>query len=85
VVEVEDEPSMSPGGIALLKPKEEARQSIGKVLAVGPGKFDAKGRRQAMPVKVGERVAFSRYGHSTPPGAPRLRILNWQSVHMVLE
>jgi chaperonin GroES len=85
LVEVEEPPTVSPGGIILLPPKEEARQSIGKVLAVGPGKFDAKGRRQAMPVKVGERVAFSKFGHSTPPGSPGLRILSWESVHYVCD
>lgn len=85
LVEVEESPTVSPGGILLLPPKEEARQSLGKVIAVGPGKIDAKGRRQAMPVQVGERVAFSKYGHKTPPGAPMLRFLSWESIHYVCD
>lgn len=85
LVEVEEEPTVSLGGIALLPPKEEARQSLGKILAVGPGKPDKKGRRQPIDLKVGERVAFSRYGHMTPPGSPNWRILSWQSVHYVVD
>ncbi|MFV0680963.1 co-chaperone GroES [Ottowia sp.] len=35
----------------------------GEVLAVGPGKKNDKGELQAMNVKVGDRVLFSKYGH----------------------
>ncbi len=30
-------------------------------LAVGPGKFDEKGNRQPMEVKVGDKVLFAKY------------------------
>ena len=34
----------------------------GEVLAVGPGKRNDKGELNAMNVKVGDRVLFSKYG-----------------------
>jgi chaperonin GroES len=34
----------------------------GKVVAVGPGRFDDKGARIALDVKVGDVVIFSKYG-----------------------
>lgn len=40
--------------------KEKPEQGI--VIAVGEGRWEA-GKRVAMPVKVGDRVVFSRYGY----------------------
>ena len=34
----------------------------GEVIAVGAGRFDAKGERVPMDVKVGDKVVFSKYG-----------------------
>ncbi len=34
----------------------------GKVVAVGPGKFDKDGKRIPIEVKKGNRILFSRYG-----------------------
>jgi chaperonin GroES len=34
----------------------------GKVVAVGPGKFDKEGKRIPIEVKKGNRILFSRYG-----------------------
>ena len=34
----------------------------GKVLAVGPGRFDDKGARVPVDVKVGDVVLYSKYG-----------------------
>ena len=101
LVELEQDPTeerLSYGGIILLPPKEEERQSIGRVLAVGPGKWDDNWHHPmdrkpvapshkfaAVPVKVGERVAFSKYGPKPVPGAPLQRILSWESVHYVLD
>ena len=42
----------TPGGIVLPDTAKEKPQQ-GEVLAVGPGKFDEKGTRQPMAVKVG--------------------------------
>ena len=34
----------------------------GEVIAVGEGRFDDKGQRVPMDVKVGDKVVFSKYG-----------------------
>jgi chaperonin GroES len=48
------------GGILLPDAaKEKPRQ--GKVVAVGPGKVDEKGRKVPVDIKVGEQVLFSSY------------------------
>lgn len=86
VVEVEEEPTVSPGGIALLPPVEEPRQSLGTVIAVGPGRRHKKtGKLIPTTIRVGERVAFSRYGHHPAPGDPKVRVFHEESVHYVLD
>lgn len=55
------EAKTSKGGILLPESaKEKPKQ--GKVLAVGPGKTDEKGRHHPVDVKVGDQVLFSSYG-----------------------
>ena len=34
----------------------------GEVLAVGPGRFDDRGNRVPMDIKVGDKVIYSKYG-----------------------
>jgi chaperonin GroES len=86
VVEVEEPPSVSPGGILLLPPKEEARQSYGTVLAVGPGAKNKRGKREPVGVAVGERIAFSRYIiGSDVPGQPGVKVFRAPSVHYVID
>ena len=38
------------------------KPQTGTVLAVGPGKLDKEGKNLPMPVKVGDRVVYSKYG-----------------------
>ena len=88
LVELEQDPTeqtITASGLILLPPREEARQSIGRVLAVGPGTYSKKGRFEPTTVRPGDRVAFSKYGHSTPPGQPLRRLFREGSVHYVLE
>jgi len=49
---------------AILLPEtvDKEKSEMGKVIAVGPGKFDANGKRVAMEVKKGDVVLFSKYG-----------------------
>lgn len=50
----------SKGGILLPESaKEKPRQ--GKVISVGPGKVDEKGKLHALDVKVGDQILFSSY------------------------
>ncbi|MDR2538422.1 MAG: co-chaperone GroES [Bifidobacteriaceae bacterium] len=51
----------SPGGIIIPDSAAEKPQE-GEVLAVGPGKFNDKGERTPLDVKVGDTVLYSRYG-----------------------
>ncbi len=41
---------------------EKEKPQTGTVLAVGPGKVDKEGNKMEMPVKVGDRVVYSKYG-----------------------
>ncbi|MBD3203312.1 co-chaperone GroES [Candidatus Woesearchaeota archaeon] len=65
------------GNKVLVKPKEaetkteagiyipdsaKEKTQKGEILAVGPGKIDDKGKRQEMPVKVGDKVMYESYG-----------------------
>ena len=83
LVELEEHPSVSPGGILLLPPKEDPRQLIGTVLAVGPGTRDERGRLIRTSVKVGERIAFSR--HYIGRRMENLVIFREPSVHYVCD
>jgi len=56
-IEAEEKTS---GGIVLPDTAKEKPQQ-GEILAVGPGKFDEKGNRQPMEVKVGDKVLFAKY------------------------
>jgi chaperonin GroES len=48
------------GGIVLPDTAKEKPQQ-GEVLAVGLGKYDEKGNRQPMELKVGDKVLFAKY------------------------
>lgn len=56
-LEAEDKTS---GGIVLPDTAKEKPQQ-GEVLAVGSGKYDEKGNRQPMELKVGDKVLFAKY------------------------
>jgi chaperonin GroES len=60
-VEPIEQAETTASGILLPETAKEKPQQ-GKVLAVGPGTLDDKGRRQAMDVEVGVRVLFAKYG-----------------------
>ena len=55
-----EEAKASKGGILLPETAQE-KPGQGKILAVGPGKEDEKGRISPMSVKVGDHVLFSSY------------------------
>jgi chaperonin GroES len=60
VIRVEEE-QISAGGIIIPDTAKEKAQE-GKIVAVGPGKFDDKGKRRIpMEVKEGDRILFSKY------------------------
>jgi chaperonin GroES len=48
------------GGIIIPDSAKEKPQQ-GKVIAVGAGKFDDKGKRQPLDVKDGDKILFGKY------------------------
>ena len=48
------------GGIIIPDTAKEKPQE-GKILAVGPGKLNEKGKRNPLEVKKGDRILFSKY------------------------
>jgi len=59
VLRIEEEQKTS-GGIVITDTAKEKPQE-GKVIAVGPGKFDENGKRMPMEVKENDRVLFGKY------------------------
>ena len=51
---------VSAGGIVLPGSAQEKPLS-GSIVAVGPGRFDAQGKRMPMPVTVGDEVIFGKF------------------------
>ncbi len=60
VVEALEEEEKTRGGIVLPDTAKE-RPQRGKVLAVGPGRYDDEGKRIPLEVKVGDVVIYSKY------------------------
>ena len=61
IIEQEEAESKTASGIVLPDAAQEKPQ-LGKVIAVGPGKYNDKGELNPMQVKVGDCVVFSKYG-----------------------
>ena len=59
VTRVEEE-QRTAGGIIIPDTAKEKPQE-GKIVAVGPGKLNDKGKRVEMEVKKGDRILFSKY------------------------
>jgi chaperonin GroES len=59
VLRIEEEQKTS-GGIVIPDTAKEKPQE-GKVIAVGPGKFDENGKRIPLDVKKNDRVLFGKY------------------------
>ena len=55
---VAEEAKATKSGIVLPDSSEKKKQSKGVVVAIGDGRLNEKGERQAMSVKVGDRVLF---------------------------
>jgi len=61
VVEPQEAEQVTASGLVIPDTAKEKPQE-GKVLAVGPGRFDDKGARVPVDVKVGDVVLYSKYG-----------------------
>ncbi|TSC68761.1 MAG: chaperonin GroES [Parcubacteria group bacterium Gr01-1014_66] len=49
-------------GIYLPETVDKERPEQGKIIAVGPGKYDEDGKRMPLGVKKGDIVLFTKYG-----------------------
>ena len=61
VLEPVSEEQKTKSGIYLPETADKEKPEQGKVIAVGPGKFE-DGKRTPMDVKVGDTVLFTKYG-----------------------
>ncbi len=61
-IEALEEELKTKSGIVLPDTAEKEKPIKGKVVATGPGKFNEKGERLPMTVKVGDMVLFKKYG-----------------------
>ncbi len=59
-IKISEKEEKTAGGIYLPDTVKEKPQ-VGEIVAVGPGKLDDKGVRQALEVKVGDKVLYSKY------------------------
>lgn len=64
LIEPIKEEEKTKAGILLPETAEKERPEQGKVVAVGPGKKNAKGILIPMEVKAGDKVLFTKYGPS---------------------
>ena len=62
VAPAEKEEKVSASGIIIPDTVDKEKPAKGKVVAVGPGKYD-DGELVPMQVKVGQTVLFSKYGY----------------------
>ena len=61
-IEPMEEDKTTKSGIVLPDTAEKEKPMKGKIIAVGPGKFNDKGERIPISVKVGNIVLFKKYG-----------------------
>ena len=61
VVQPQEAEQVTASGLVIPDTAKEKPQE-GKVLAVGPGRFDDKGARVPVDVQVGDVVLYSKYG-----------------------
>ena len=61
VIQASEAETTTPSGIVIPDTAKEKPQE-GKVLAVGPGRYDDNGKRIPVDVNVGDVVIYSKYG-----------------------
>ena len=52
-------------GVIVIPDNAAEKPDQGEVIAVGPGKRNEDGKREALDVKVGDRILFGKYSGST--------------------
>ena len=86
VVEALEATEKHSSGIIIPDTVSKEKPQKGKVLHVGPGKFDNNGKRVPMEVAAGDIVLFTKYGPTeVKVDGKELLILNQSDVLAVLE
>jgi chaperonin GroES len=62
VVKPSEPEAQTKGGIFLPDTASKERPMEGLILAVGEGRLDDSGQRVPMPVKVGDKILYAKYG-----------------------
>ena len=84
VVQLVEAEEKSAGGI-LLPDSAKKKPTEGKVVAVGSGRVLETGDRNALTVKVGDKVLFSKYGgNEVTLGGEEFTILDEDQIYAVL-
>jgi len=85
VVQANEAETTTASGLVIPDTAKEKPQE-GTVLAVGPGRFDDKGNRVPIDVKVGDTVIYSKYGGTEVKyGGEEYLILSARDVLAVIE
>ncbi len=83
---VEEEEQTFAGGKLVLPETAKEKPQKGVILAVGPGRLDDEGKRQAMDVKVGDQVLYAKYaGTEVKIEGRKLLILKESDILAVVE
>ena len=83
---VEEEEQTFAGGKLVLPETAKEKPQKGVILAVGPGRLDDDGKRQAMDVKVGDQVLYAKYaGTEVKIEGRKLLILKESDILAVVE
>ncbi len=79
-----EEQMMKAGTLLLAAPL--SKQVIGRVVAVGPGKYDESGKRVTPDVKVGDRVVYNQHGgQSIEINGEELTVFYDHDIYAILE
>ena len=85
IVKADEAEEKTASGLILADTAKE-KPTRGKVVAVGEGKFNDKGDRVPMDIKVGDTVIYSKYGATeVKSGSEELLILRDTDIYAVVE
>ena len=85
IVKADEAEEKTASGLILADTAKE-KPTRGTVVAVGEGKFNEKGERVPMDIKVGDTVIYSKYGATeVKNGTEELLILRDTDIYAVVE
>ena len=86
IIEQVKEERKTKGGILLPDSAEKERPQQGRVISVGPGKMNSRGKVIPMSVKKGDMVLFSKYGpHEIKVGDKEYLVLKEEDILAIIE